>query len=1147
MPDAGAKTLKAQAILADNLAQHSSMRHFGHDWGSNRRLSARFGTILFAATAAFLLSMEARCQTNDVLTNLAQVQALSLQQGAAGLPLKVRAVITFIDPDWRMCFLHDAGAGVYLERTVRSEDPSWNLPVGEMIEVEGVTTKGIIQCNIKEQTLRDLGMGRLPTPKLLQSDESFAATKDSSWVKAMGVITGMRTRGARLEFDLRVNANRTLRLNVLHGNATAAGSLIGCTVEATGAFGLELNFHNLPTGRNVIWLNDLSGIGRATPMPVTPVADLESAARRTPGQLARVRGNVTSARPGEFFFVRDETGTVRVNYSQITPAGIGGRVEVIGCPTLADDALMLTDVSAIPVAAETEAPAAPPALPVPTAANTNLPTLTRAAQVRNLIASEAEKAFPVRITGTVTYNDATNGAQFVQDDSGGIYVDTKRKKFDSFPDPPQRVVITGFTGPGDYAPVIEAEQLQALGEGAFPKPLSVTTQALMTGAEDSQWITVEGVVRSQSVTADGVTALNVATRDSVIEADVPMAVEHPAPKNFVDTRVQIAGVCGTLFDNQRRLRGVKLYVPGWAQVIATGVGAEDPFALGVRPISELLKFHGGIEGLHRSHVRGIVSASRIDGSFYLQDDTGAILIQPEEGTKPVRPGSAVDLVGFPSVLNEFPVLQEAIVHTLGDKGTLHPVSVTPETPLSQALHGELVSLEGRVIERSSSAAQESLMLQFGPWIIDAILEKEQPADRLGSAEPGSIVELTGAYLARLDEDQKVQSFQLLLRSPEDARVLSRPSWWTAQRALWLFAALGALFAVVLAWVTALRRQVHERTRDLRAEIEERKRMEAQMAATHKELVLASRTAGMAEVATSVLHNVGNVLNSVNISATVIGDSVKDCSLDGLGKVSELLQAHAGDLGNFMTNDPKGRQLPKYLDLLRERQRENQKQILAELESLTNNIDHINGIVARQQSYAKSVALTEIVNVTELVEDALRLNAGAMVNGSLKIAREFEPHLPPIEVDKHKVLQILVNLISNAKRACEKANVAEKTLTVRIVRRMDRVVISLTDNGVGIAAEDLTRIFSYGFTTREDGHGFGLHSGALAVKELGGLLTARSEGPGKGAEFVLELPLRPPTPAAAPRKASSRLSVHLPVAKPAPPAPAASLASAPGAV
>lgn len=324
-------------------------------------------------------------------------------------------------------------------------------------------------------------------------------------------------------------------------------------------------------------------------------------------------------------------------------------------------------------------------------------------------------------------------------------------------------------------------------------------------------------------------------------------------------------------------------------------------------------------------------------------------------------------------------------------------------------------------------------------------------------------------------------------------------------------------------------------------------MEAQMAATHKELVLASRTAGMAEVATSVLHNVGNVLNSVNISATVIGDSVKDCSLDGLGKVSELLQAHAGDLGNFMTNDPKGRQLPKYLDLLRERQRENQKQILAELESLTNNIDHINGIVARQQSYAKSVALTEIVNVTELVEDALRLNAGAMVNGSLKIAREFEPHLPPIEVDKHKVLQILVNLISNAKRACEKANVAEKTLTVRIVRRMDRVVISLTDNGVGIAAEDLTRIFSYGFTTREDGHGFGLHSGALAVKELGGLLTARSEGPGKGAEFVLELPLRPPTPAAAPRKASSRLSVHLPVAKPAPPAPAASLASAPGAV
>src|SRR5581483_3818463 len=227
----------------------------------------------------------------------------------------------------------------------------------------------------------------------------------------------------------------------------------------------------------------------------------------------------------------------------------------------------LADSSAIQVASEAPAAGTSPSLPVPTAANTNLPTLTRTAQVRNLVASEAAKAYPVRIVGTVTYTDPTNDTQFVQDESGGIYVDTKRKKFDVFPEAPERVVITGFTGPGDYAPVIEAEQLQALGRGAFPKASSATTQALMSGAEDSQWITVEGVVRAQSVSPDGITVLNVATRDSIIEGDVAVATEHPAPRPFVDTRVQITGVCGTLFDNQRRLRGVKLYVPGWGQVV----------------------------------------------------------------------------------------------------------------------------------------------------------------------------------------------------------------------------------------------------------------------------------------------------------------------------------------------------------------------------------------------------------------------------------------------------------------------------------------------------------------------------------------------------------------------------------------------------
>jgi signal transduction histidine kinase len=111
------------------------------------------------------------------------------------------------------------------------------------------------------------------------------------------------------------------------------------------------------------------------------------------------------------------------------------------------------------------------------------------------------------------------------------------------------------------------------------------------------------------------------------------------------------------------------------------------------------------------------------------------------------------------------------------------------------------------------------------------------------------------------------------------------------------------------------------------------------------------------------------------------------------------------------------------------------------------------------------------------------------------------------VDRHKVLQILVNLLTNAKYACDESNRPEKRINVWIRKdSSDHVRIGVCDNGVGIAAENLNRVFEHGFTTRKTGHGFGLHSCALAARELGGSLTAQSDGPGKGATFILEIPL-----------------------------------------
>jgi signal transduction histidine kinase len=178
--------------------------------------------------------------------------------------------------------------------------------------------------------------------------------------------------------------------------------------------------------------------------------------------------------------------------------------------------------------------------------------------------------------------------------------------------------------------------------------------------------------------------------------------------------------------------------------------------------------------------------------------------------------------------------------------------------------------------------------------------------------------------------------------------------------------------------------------------------------------------------------------------------------------------------------------------------------VVELESLRKNIEHIKDIVAMQQSYAKVFGLAEILQVTDLVEDSLRINAAALTRHAVRVIREYE-EIPVIAVEKHKVLQILVNLVRNAKYACDESEHADKQLTVRVARHQDRVRITISDNGIGIPPENLTRIFAHGFTTKKTGHGFGLHSGALAAREMGGTLNVHSDGPGQGASFTLELP------------------------------------------
>ena len=290
------------------------------------------------------------------------------------------------------------------------------------------------------------------------------------------------------------------------------------------------------------------------------------------------------------------------------------------------------------------------------------------------------------------------------------------------------------------------------------------------------------------------------------------------------------------------------------------------------------------------------------------------------------------------------------------------------------------------------------------------------------------------------------------------------------------------------------------------DITEQKAAAGKLDKLNKQLVETSRQAGMAEVATGMLHNVGNILNSVNVSTTLIREKLRGSEVASLVKLGGLLQQHETDLTGFLIGDPRGKMVPRFIIQLAAQLGADHTLLQEEQDQLIRNIEHIKEIVAMQQNYARVSGFLERVSVATLVDDALQINTAGLSRHGVQVVREYA-QVPPVTADKHKVLQILVNLVHNAKYALDESRRLDKRLTVSIgMNGNNRLKVTVCDNGVGIPPENLTRIFSHGFSTRKGGHGFGLHSGANAAKEMGGQLSVQSEGPGKGATFVLELPL-----------------------------------------
>jgi signal transduction histidine kinase len=853
-------------------------------------------------------------------------------------------------------------------------------------------------------------------------------------------------------------------------------------------------------------------------IPVTLSEDIRAGSPA--GTTVRVEGVVRSYEPGNWVTLWDATGQIAVQSKQSQPLRFGDRVEAIGYPYLEGVQQCLHD-GLYRLAAPTNTTAS--ALMM----TTNTLPLRLAEQIRDLTPEEAGRHLPVNLRVVVAWSHSSTPFACVLDASGGIRVVNPKWDEPNTAKPGTIVLLEGVTGEGDFVPMVTNAVLRRAGWSNMEEQRLVTLEQAITGVEEGNWVEMRGFVRDLMQT-NGLVRFDLSTSRGEFQAWTPASQSFASLKG---STIRVRGVCSAVSNVRHQLTGIQIWTPDVKYIQTEEPAPDDLFALPLRPLANLRRFNMESALNQRIRTSGTVVLHVPGRYLYVQDGADSVFALSQQPDT-LQPGDRVEVVGFPGEEGQKFVLREAVYRRLFSGGEPKPVQLSATNAVEVNLEGLLAKAEGVLLNKVEKDGETHLLIQTKDFAFEAGLSSTatEVEKELQALELGSRLALTGVYEVQSDEYGQPRSFLLHLRFWDDVQLLQRPPWWTLARLLWVLLGVLAVFLIALIWGILIARKnallyqaqtelqtandqleirVAERTRELQDQVADKERARTELAQAQRSLMLASRQAGMAEVATGVLHNVGNVLNSVNVSATLLRDQVRKSETDALLKAAELLKQKNGDPGAFLASDPQGKLMSEFIIQIAGQLRKEQENTLHELEQLAKNVDHIKDIVAMQQSYARVAGVVEKVSLASLVEDAIQINSAALTRHGVKVIRQFG-EVPLLMVDKHKVLQILINFIRNAKYALDECTQDEKRLIVTIAKTDGEcVMVRVEDNGIGIPPENLTRIFSHGFTTRPHGHGFGLHLGALNAREMGGSLSAVSEGTGRGATFTLILPLYSP--------------------------------------